>query len=356
MAMLKVLTVVGARPQFIKAAAVSPRLRERAQEILVNTGQHYDPELSQVFFDELSLPAPDITLNVGSGSHGQQTGAMLSKLDPILQAEQPDWVLVYGDTNSTLAGALAAAKLHIPVAHVEAGLRSYNRSMPEEINRVMTDHLATRLYCPTPYAAANLQREGITAGVVVTGDVMDDAVRLVTDRPEVLDGLGIAHGRYYLATVHRQENTDSKEALRSILNSFSILASEGWPVVLPLHPRTRERVGRFGLESLLTPLLVTDPQGYSASLTLIRHAGAVLTDSGGVQREAGAFGVPTYVLRQETEWTDLVERGQAVLVGSDTSAIVSAVRKGSARAVEKPLHGSPSRQVVEDLTREASHA
>lgn len=355
-AMLKVLTVVGARPQFIKAAAVSPRLRERAQEILVNTGQHYDPELSQVFFDELRLPAPDITLNVGSGSHGQQTGAMLERLDPILQAEQPDWVLVYGDTNSTLAGALAAAKLHIPVAHVEAGLRSYNRAMPEEVNRVLTDHLATRLYCPTTYAADNLAREGITAGVIVTGDVMDDAVRLVTDRLEVLEGLGLKSGNYYLATVHRQENTDTAERLRSILSSFAILAAEGRPVVLPLHPRTRERIHRFGLESLLSPLQVTDPQGYSASLTLIRHAHVVLTDSGGVQREAGAFGVPTYVLRQETEWTDLVERGQAVLVGADTATIVNAVRKGSARAVEKPLHDSPARQVVADLTREAPHA
>lgn len=328
MARLKVVTVVGARPQFIKAAAVTPRLRRVADEILVHTGQHYDRELSAAFFEELGLPEPDVNLEVGSGSHGVQTGEMLRRLDPLLTGERPDWVLVYGDTNSTLAGALAAAKLGIPVAHVEAGLRSYNRAMPEELNRVLVDHLAQRLYCPSEAARENLRREGITDGVRVVGDVLDDALALVPDRPEVLAALGLGRGAYYLATVHRQENTDRPERLFGILRGLSRLDA---PVVLPLHPRTAKRLAELGLEHPGAGIRVVAPQPYGATLTLVRHSRAVLTDSGGLQREAGALGVPCYVLRDETEWVELVASGRAVLVGTDPDRIVAAVRAGAAR-------------------------
>jgi len=350
-ARLKVVTVVGARPQFIKAAAVTPRLRRVADEVLVHTGQHYDAGLSQVFFDELSLPAPDVWLAVGSASHGVQTGRMLEALDPVLERERPDWVLVYGDTNSTLAGALAAAKWGMPVAHVEAGLRSYNRAMPEEINRVLTDHLASRLYCPAPFAARNLAREGITRGVVVSGDVMDDAVREVPRDPDLLPRLGLSPHRYCLVTVHRQENADSPKRLADILHGLSMLDG---PVVWPLHPRTRDRLDRFGLADRLGGVQVLEPLGYRASLTLIEGARAVLTDSGGVQREAAALGVPVYVLRDETEWVDLVEAGQAVLVGTNPEAVAEAVRDERARPRRRALDDSPADRVVADLTGEGA--
>lgn len=347
MARPKVLTVVGARPQFIKASAVSPLLREHADEVLVHTGQHYDERLSDVFFDELKIPRPDISLAVGSGTHGVQTGAMLAALDPVIQSVSPDVVLVYGDTNSTLAGALSAAKLHVPVAHVEAGLRSFNRAMPEEVNRIVTDHLSSRLYCPTDQAVTNLAEEGIRDGVRLTGDVMDDAVRRVALDPAVLHDLHLRSRGYCLATVHREENTDDKERLGAILTGLSRL---GRPVVLPLHPRTEERILRFGLSALLAPITVVRPQGYRASLTLIRHADAVLTDSGGVQREAAVLGVPVYVLRDETEWVELVQDARAVLVGADPDRIESAVREGASHPRAKTISDSPAARVVADLT------
>ncbi len=347
-ARLKVLTVVGARPQFIKASAVSPVLRERADEVLVHTGQHYDESLSQVFFDELAIPRPDVSLAVGSGAHGAQTGAMLQALEPVMSAARPDYVLVYGDTNSTLAGALAAAKLLVPVAHVEAGLRSFNRAMPEEINRVLTDHVSSRLYCPTENAVENLAREGITAGVRLTGDVMEDAIRRVVPDPALLGQLGLRPGAYRLATVHRQENTDAPERLAGILAGLGRIPA---PVVLPLHPRTRERAERFGLTALLDALLVIPPQPYRASLTLIGQADAVLTDSGGVQREAAVLGVPVYVLREETEWVELLRDARAVLVGADPVRIEEAVRARRARPRARVLdEDSPARRVVADLT------
>ena len=345
MARLKVVTVVGARPQFIKAAAVTPELRRFADEILVHTGQHYDRELSAAFFEELGLPEPDVNLGVGSGSHGVQTGAMLCRLDPLLARERPDWVLVYGDTNSTLAGALAAAKLGIPVAHVEAGLRSYNRAMPEEQNRVLVDHLAARLYCPSEAARENLRREGITDGVRVVGDVLDDALALVPDRPEVVAELGLERGGYYLATVHRQENTDRPERLRGILQGLSALDA---PVVLPLHPRTARRMAELGLKPPGRSIRIVPPQPYGATLTLVRHSRAVLTDSGGLQREAGALGIPCYVLRDETEWGELVASGRAVLVGAEPDRIVAAVRAGAARGRPGAGRGAAAR-VVRDL-------
>lgn len=339
----KVLTVVGARPQFIKAAVLSAALRQVATEVLVHTGQHYDQSLSRVFFDQLPLPTPDVALGVGSGTHGEQTGEMLKRLDPVIQRERPDWVLVYGDTNSTLAGALAAAKLQVPVAHVEAGLRSYNRAMPEEVNRVLTDHLAARLYCPAPFAARQLAAEGITRGVSVVGDVMDEALALVPERPAAwLGTVGLQAGGYHLATVHRQENTDDGERLAAIVAALGAISG---PVVWPMHPRTRARLDHAHLPA---GLRVVEPVGYPESLALIRHARAVVTDSGGVQREAGLLGVPCYILRTETEWLDLLEGGHAVLV-PDPRDLAAAIASGRPRAMARPAATGVAAAIVSDL-------
>lgn len=342
---MRVLTVVGARPQFIKAALVSPRLRQVAQEVLVHTGQHYDYELSELFFAELALPQPDHLLGVGSAPASVQTAAILERLYPVLVQERPDAVVVYGDTNSTLAGALAAAQAGIPLAHVEAGLRSYDRSMPEEINRVLTDHLAQALYCPTPAAVENLRREGIADGVVLTGDVMEAALARAHPSPELLRPHGIEPGSYFLATVHRQANADSPERLRGILAGLGRLPA---PVLLPLHPRTRERIARFGLD-VPPNIQLLPPQGYRAMISLERYARAVLTDSGGVQREAAWLGVPVYVLRERTEWTELVESGQAVLVGTDPERILTAVEEGWARPQVNAGRPDPVEAIVADL-------
>ncbi len=341
----KVLTVVGARPQFIKAAVLSTVLRQVATEVLVHTGQHYDESLSRVFFDQLPLPAPDVALGVGSGTHGEQTGEMLKRLDPVIARERPDWVLVYGDTNSTLAGALSAAKLGVPVAHVEAGLRSYNRAMPEEVNRVLTDHLAQRLYCPAPFAARQLAEEGIRRGVSVVGDVMDEALALVPERPAAwLGTLGLNAGEYHLATVHRQENTDDAERLTAIVEALGEIPG---PVVWPLHPRTRARMQGVGLR-LPAGVRVAEPVGYPESLSLIRHARAVVTDSGGVQREAALMGVPCYILRTETEWLDLLEEGRAVLV-PDPRHLAAAIASGRAGGRPRPPATGVAAAVVSDL-------
>ncbi len=341
----KILTVVGARPQFIKAAVLSAALRQVAAEVLVHTGQHYDQSLSRVFFDQLPLPTPDVALGVGSGTHGQQTGEMLKRLDPVIQRERPDWVLVYGDTNSTLAGALAAAKLQVPVAHVEAGLRSYNRAMPEEVNRVLTDHLAARLYCPAPFAARQLAAEGITRGVSVVGDVMDEALALVPERPAAwLGTLGLQAGGYHLATVHRQENTDEGERLAAIVAALGAIPG---PVVWPMHPRTRARLDQAG-SHLPAGIRVVEPVGYPESLALIRHARAVVTDSGGVQREAGLLGVPCYILRTETEWLDLLEGGHAVLV-PEPGDLAAAIASGRAGAPARPAATGVAAAIVSDL-------
>lgn len=348
--MMKVVSVVGARPQFIKAAVLSPRLREVAQEVLVHTGQHYDPEMSRVFFESLPVPRPDYTLHAGSGSHGAQTGRMLEALDPILQKEAPNWVIVYGDTNSTLAGALAAAKMQIPVAHVESGLRSFNRAMPEEINRVVADHLATRLYCPTQQAVDNLGREGIRQGVVLSGDLMDVLVDRTPDDPGVFSQYPVQPGRYVLATVHRAQTTDDAMSLQSVLGALGQLP---YPVLLPLHPRTRQKIAQFGLEELLARSVISVPAvGYREMITLERHAWAVVTDSGGVQREACRLGVPTYILREETEWGELVDKGQAVLTGCDPRRIVRAVTEGQARPHSLAGLADPVRLIIDDLLQE----
>ncbi|GIV96198.1 MAG: UDP-N-acetyl glucosamine 2-epimerase [Herpetosiphonaceae bacterium] len=313
---MKIVTVVGARPQFIKAAAVSRILRSTPglNEILVHTGQHYDENMSDVFFEELNIPRPDYHLGIGSGSHGAQTGRMLEAIEQVLLAERPNWVLVYGDTNSTLAGALAAAKLHIPVAHVEAGLRSFNRKMPEEINRVLTDHAADLLFAPTEAAVENLRREGIPGErVIFVGDVMYDAALYFGTRAEqrsdVLARLGLKAQNYVLATIHRAENTDNADRLRDIVSGLVDLAHD-IAVVLPLHPRTRGALQREGLlDKAIGPICLIDPVGYLDMIMLEKHARLIITDSGGVQKEAFFYRVPCITLRNETEWTELVTLG-----------------------------------------------
>lgn len=309
---LKVLTVVGARPQFIKAAAVSRAIRETdgITEVMVHTGQHFDADMSDVFFNELDIPAPAYRLDINGGGHGEMTGRMLSAIEPVLMAEKPDWVVVYGDTNSTLAGALAAAKLHIPIAHVEAGLRSFNRRMPEEINRVLTDHMSTLHLCPTQAAIESLAREGITNGVHHVGDVMYDATMFATQRAEkgsnILGELKVEHKKYGVATVHRPDNTDSPERLRFVVDYLRNQAMT-LQIVVPLHPRTRQNAERFGIS--LDGLTVSGPVGYIDMAKLLHGASAVFTDSGGLQKEAYFHRVPCVTMRNETEWTETVDHG-----------------------------------------------
>lgn len=341
---MKILTVVGARPQFIKAAPVSKVLRAAGHhEFLVHTGQHYDYAMSQVFFDELGIPQPDVNLGIGSGSHGRQTGEMLMRLEAVIQEQQPDWVLVYGDTNSTLAGALAAVKLHVPVAHVEAGLRSFNRAMPEEHNRVLTDHCADLLFCPTQTAVDNLAREGITQGVHLVGDTMYDAVlqfgELARQRSRILETLGLTPKRYLLATVHRPYNTDNPENLRSILSAF---IECGETVIFPVHPRTQARLAEAGVLEMLQnapQVRLIEPVGYLDMLMLEQNARMILTDSGGMQKEAYFFAVPCVTLRPETEWVETVEAGWNVVVGADSRRIVAAVSGAWSTMRPTPIFG-----------------
>jgi UDP-GlcNAc3NAcA epimerase len=319
-------SIVGARPQFVKLAPVSCALRQQHQELIIHTGQHYDYCMSEKFFDELDIPAPDYHLGVGSGAHGVQTGRMLEAIEQVLLKERPEWVIVYGDTNSTLAGALAAAKLHIPVAHVEAGLRSFNRAMPEEINRVVTDHLSDRLFCPTETARKHAHNEGITRGVEVVGDVMHDILRQVQTKIDahietLLPALGVAPQTYVLATVHRAANTDDPEAMRKIAHALNRLEM---PVIFPVHPRTRACLERYSI-TWKNHVRLIEPVGYVDMLALERAAHRILTDSGGVQKEAFLLGVPCITLREETEWTETLEAGWNVLVGSRWEAIVEAV-------------------------------
>ena len=336
---MRVLTVVGARPQFIKAAPVRRALESAGHtEILVHTGQHYDEAMSAAQFRDLELASPQINLGIGSGHHGAQTAKMLAGLEEVVLAQTPDWVLVYGDTNSTLAGALAAAKLRVPVAHVEAGQRSYNRCMPEETNRVVTDHVSDLLLCSTPAAVANLAAEGIRSHVHMVGDVMIDALGWILQRaqsPGARARMGLAAGSYLLATVHRAENTDHSDRLRAILTTINALAE---PVVFPVHPRTRKAIERLGWTS--SPHVhVIDPVGYREMIELQRDARMILTDSGGMQKEAYFLGVPCIVLRDETEWVEIVEAGWAVLAGADGQRIRSAVQSLQPGSARLPLHG-----------------
>ncbi len=326
---MKIVSVVGARPQFVKAAPLSKKLREKFTEVLVHTGQHYDSNMSEVFFEELEIPEPDYNLGVGSGSHGEQTGKMLIEIEKVLLKEKPDLVLVYGDTNSTIAGSLAAAKLHIKVAHVEAGLRSFNRAMPEELNRVVTDHLSDLLFCPTKTAVENLKKEGITRGVFNTGDVMYDATlvfsrQLTVDRKKkILETYQLKPKNYLYATIHRAENTDNPENLKSIILA---LAESGEKIVFPVHPRTEKIIREVGIK-VSSNVKAIEPVGYLENLVLIENSKKVLTDSGGIQKEAYFLKVPCVTLREETEWVETVADGWNTLVGADKKKIQRAIEK-----------------------------
>jgi len=333
---MKILTVIGARPQFIKAAAVSRVVQETegVEEVLIHTGQHYDQNMSDVFFEELEIPKPKHHLGIGGGNHGQQTGRMLEKLEAVLVDEQPDWVLVYGDTNSTLAGALAAVKLHIPVAHVEAGLRSFNRRMPEEVNRVLTDHASELLFAPTQVAVDNLLNEGLAGGKVhCVGDVMYDAALFFGDKAErqskVLNELGLEPKSYILSTIHRAENTDDPQRLKVAFDALAQIASEV-KVVLPLHPRTRKALDALGmLPDVERSLNLIEPVGYLDMVMLEKNAKLIATDSGGVQKEAFFYHVPCVTLRDETEWVELVDMGWNRLAPPcSTREVVENIRLG----------------------------
>lgn len=355
---MKILTIFGARPQFIKAALVSRALRDQGlTEVLVHTDQHYDFNMSDVFFRELDIPAPDYHLGIRSGGHGEQTGRMLMELEKVMHQEAPDLALVYGDTNSTLAGALTAAKLHVPLAHVEAGLRSYNKAMPEEVNRILTDHCSDILFCPTDTAVANLQREGFARLVNSTGQAAEvhacrrgaDSRPLVLQVGDVMYDIALAAknlvkqsgadkrlleqhalepGGYILATIHRADNTDDPNNLMNIVEALAEIASAGQPVFFPVHPRTRKALAQFDLLSRLQgqPIGVSEPVSYLEMVTLESNAALILTDSGGVQKEAYFYRVPCVTARKETEWTELIELGWNRLAGSEKASILRAVQ------------------------------
>ena len=325
---MRVLSVVGARPQFVKAALLSAELARRGiDEVLVHTGQHYDRGMSDVFFEQLQIPEPKYNLAVGSGGHGVQTGEMLKRLEPIVEDEKPDWVLVYGDTNSTLAGALTGAKLHVPVAHVEAGLRSFNRSMPEEVNRIVTDHVADVLFVPNEGAAKQLAREGITRGVKVVGDLMVDlALRVAEQIPEypaILHKLNVRPREYAVATIHRASNTDDRAAFARIIEG---LRGVGLPIVFPVHPRTRALAVEHGVGTD-DNIILCDPLPYVEMMALVARAEALFTDSGGLQKEAFVLKVPCVTLREETEWIETLEDGWNVLAGSDSHKIAASAKR-----------------------------
>lgn len=329
---MKILTVVGARPQFIKASTVSRAIKAQdgIEEVMVHTGQHYDAGMSDIFFEELDITPPKYHLGIGGGSHGAMTGRMLEQIEDVLSKERPDWVLVYGDTNSTLAGALAAAKMHIPVAHVEAGLRSFNKKMPEEVNRILTDHVSHLLFCPTTLAAHNLEKENVTDGVHIVGDVMLDAALYFADKAQTSSDILAKHGlvakQYALATIHRAENTDSPELLSNIFSAIADL-SRTLPVVLPLHPRTRKKLSDMGIDVKAGDALhLIEPVGYLDMVMLERNAALVATDSGGVQKEAFFYKVPCVTFRRETEWTELVEAGWNVLVDPGSQELANVLK------------------------------
>jgi UDP-GlcNAc3NAcA epimerase len=325
---MKICTIVGARPQFIKAAIVSATFRKRpdCDEIIIHTGQHYDPEMSDIFFSQMRIPDAAHKLDVGSGSHGAQTGRMLERIEEILVREKPDWTLVYGDTNSTLAGALAAVKLHIPVAHVEAGMRSFNRRMPEEINRILTDHAATLNFCSCTAAVRQLETEGLGKTAREVGDVMYDCclffAKLADGDGSLFQRFSVNAGEYALFTCHRAENTDSPERLRSILDAVNAI-SEKLPVLFPVHPRTRNRIRDLAI-SLAKRVLVIPPVGYLEMISLEKQAKLVITDSGGIQKEAFFLGVPCITARDETEWTETVDLGWNRIAGADSGRILEA--------------------------------
>ena len=355
--MIKIATIIGARPQFIKAAAVSRAIaqkneilgeQDKIKEIIIHTGQHYDENMSAIFFDELHIPRPDYNLNIGSGSHGSQTGQMLAGIETILLDEQPDIVLTYGDTNSTMAGAVAAVKLHIPAVHIEAGLRSFNRKMPEEINRIVTDEISSMLFCPTQTAVDNLKAEGVpfkdqgiekldinTKCAYLVGDVMYDSIlynsKMAKEKSNILTEFGLVPGEYILATIHRAENTDNPEKLMAIFSTFNKIAEDGQKIILPLHPRTNKYLSELNEQSqsfhLHSNLTLIDPVGYLDMISLEQDACAIFTDSGGVQKEAYLMGVPCVTLRPETEWVETVKAGWNALCDADSDKILNTWKK-----------------------------
>lgn len=322
---MKIISIIGARPQFIKVSVVSEELRKNFTEVIIHTGQHYDYEMSKLFFEQLDIPEPDYHLNVGSGTHGYQTGEMLKRIEEILIAEKPDMVLTYGDTNSTLAGALAASKMHVKIGHIEAGLRSFDKSMPEEINRIITDHCSDLLFCPTKTAVNNLMREGITSGVYHTGDVMVDCllkyIEVAEEKTTILEDLEIDRKRYLVFTIHRANNTDNRDNLEQILGALSEISE---PIIFPIHPRTRKSLIEFRLYDKLINqknIKVIQPLGYLEFLRLMKNARKIITDSGGIQKEAYILKVPCITLRENTEWVETVQDGWNVLVGTDKERI-----------------------------------
>jgi UDP-GlcNAc3NAcA epimerase len=333
--MQKVLSVIGARPQFIKASVVSRALKvaRGIDEIILHTGQHFDPNMSDIFFNQLAIPRPDIQLDIHGGSHGEMTGRMLVEIERVLLEHKPDRVLVYGDTNSTLAGALAAAKLHIPVAHVEAGLRSFNMKMPEEVNRILTDQVSDLLFCPTATAVKNLKAEGFdkkSVNAIQVGDVMQDSALLFAQKA-MKPANSVLPKQFILTTLHRAENTDNPRRLANIIEAINQLHTKEVPVVLPLHPRTRKLLQA---QNLILNVHTIDPVGYLEMLWLLQHCELVLTDSGGVQKEAFFFGKACVTMREETEWSELVEIGANELAGTDTRKIFESAKERIGRSVE----------------------
>lgn len=342
---MKIATIIGARPQFIKAAVISRLVKNSSdfKEVLIHTGQHYDKNMSDIFFTELDIPSPKYNLEVGSGLHGEQTAKMLTKIESVLIDEKPDWVLVYGDTNSTVAGALAASKLHIPIAHVEAGLRSFNRKMPEEINRIATDHISDMLFAPTQNAMNLLRNEGLEQRSCLTGDIMYDSVLYYKNKAIAkYKNQELPFSNYYLATIHRQENTDDKERLQSIFSAFSELDK---PVLIPLHPRTKKLLSEIKYSNTVK---IIDPVGYLELLHLLYNSYKVLTDSGGLQKEAFFMDKQCITLRDETEWVETLEDGWNYIVGAEKLDIIEKTKQnlplkkgshfGNGKAGEKILN------------------
>jgi len=348
---MKIASVVGVRPQFVKASVVSRELRKSNKECLIHTGQHYDYEMNKIFFEELGIPEPDYYLGVGSGSHGQQTGEMLRKLEEVLMVEKPDLVLTYGDTNSTLAGALAASKLGIKNAHIESGLRSFDKSMPEEINRILTDHCSDILFCPTQNAVNNLEEEGITKNVYLTGDVMVDSLLLNKEIAEakssLLNDLNLKTRDYIVVTIHRASNTDNFENLQNIIEALRELNEN---IIFPIHPRTEKLLKNYDLyDSLPSSITLVKPLGFLDFIKLMNHAKMILTDSGGVQKEAYILKVPCVTLRENTEWIETIKDGWNVLVGSNKDRIIKTVN-GFMPSVQEHCNrfgdGSASNRIV----------
>lgn len=348
---MKIASVVGVRPQFVKASVLSRELRKKHEEILIHTGQHYDHQMNKVFFEQLNIPEPDYHLNIGSGFHGFQTGEMLKKIEDVLIAEKPDLVLTYGDTNSTLAGALAASKLHIKTAHVESGLRSFDRSMPEEINRILTDHCSDILFCPTENAVKNLKNEGITENVYLTGDVMVDSLlynrEIAEQKSTILNNLNLKSKEYLVATIHRASNTDNEGNLKNIVDAFSELNET---VIFPLHPRTKKFLELYGLyDKLNSSVILTKPLGFFDFIKSMNHAKMILTDSGSVQKEAYVLKVPCITLRDNTEWIETVDDEWNTLVGTNKDKIIKNTKKFHPtlwRHKDRFGHGDASRNII----------